>query len=98
MGLSRFDVAPRCKLVRGQGANAHAARRAVRYTLRMAVVDPPTDAAPVTRGDLRDLESRLRDAVRAEVSAPEARLLWLLIGGIGALLALFRLFDFLPAA
>lgn len=35
-------------------------------------------------------------AVRGEIAAAEARLTWRLLGGVAALLALFRLFDALP--
>lgn len=34
--------------------------------------------------------------LRAEISAAESRITWRLLGGVGALLALFRLFDLLP--
>lgn len=61
----------------------------------MAVADVPATSRDesVTRSDLDILEARLR----AELAALESRLLWRLLGGIGALLALFRLLDLLPS-
>ncbi len=73
---------------------------------RMALADPSADSAgssPVTRADLdvlradmrADLE-RMRADLSGEIARLEARLLWRLLGALGALLALFRLLDFLP--
>ncbi len=35
-------------------------------------------------------------ALRVDIAAVESRLTWRLLGGVGALLALFRLLDLLP--
>ena len=46
--------------------------------------------APATRGDLAILAADMR----AQLAALESRLLWRLLGGLGALLILSRLADF----
>ncbi len=46
--------------------------------------------------DMRADVERLRANLSGEIARLEARLRWRLIGAVGALLALFRLLDFLP--
>lgn len=60
----------------------------------------------VLRADLATVAAELRAeiaavrteiaAVRTEIASAESRLTWRLLGGVGALLALFRLLDLLP--
>jgi len=68
---------------------------------------PPPEAATradldMLRADLSQEMKRLRadllremERLRADMAKMEARLFWRVLGGTGALLALFRLFDLL---
>ena len=48
------------------------------------------------RSDLDVAVERLENRLRAEIAAGEARMLWRLLGGMAALLTLFRLLELLP--
>ncbi len=53
----------------------------------------------VLRADMSVLRADMTTGfaeLRAEIAAAESRLTWRLLGGVGALLALFRLLDLLP--
>lgn len=72
------------------------------------MAEPARDSDYATRADLNAAVERLRveiadvrteiAEVRTEIAATEARLTWRLLGGVAALLTLFRLLDLFPGA
>ena len=65
-----------------------------------SMAEPAREPDYATKADLDVLRADMNAGfaeLRAEIAAAEARLTWRLLGGVAALLALFRLLDFLPA-
>ena len=49
------------------------------------------------RAEIADVRTEIAD-VRTEIASAESRLTWRLLGGVAALLTLFRLLDLLPGS
>ena len=65
----------------------------------MPMAEPARETEYATKSDVEVAVERLRAEiadVRTEIAAVESRLTWRLLGGVAALLTLFRLLDLLP--
>ena len=63
------------------------------------MAEPARETEYATKSDVEVAVERLRAEiadVRTEIAAVESRLTWRLLGGVAALLTLFRLLDLLP--